>query len=820
MLIASIAAIALFALAAPLAHGAWRRGAGPLLALGVGSVFARLAWVAPDVTAGAVTLERFAWAPQLGLEVALRLDGLALLMSLLITGVGAVVLLFASASLRDHPALGRFYATLLAFMASMLGLVLADNALLAFVFWELTSITSYLLIGLDHHRAEARKAATQALLTTGAGGLALLAGLVTLCEAAGTYQLSELVTRAEVLDHPALTPAIALILAGCFTKSAQFPFWAWLPGAMEAPTAVSAYLHSSTMVKAGVYLIARLSPLLSGVALWDSSLVVVGAATALGAAFVGSRQTYFKRVLAYSTVSSLGTMVMLLGLGAGGATAAAVFLLAHALYKGALFLVAGVVDHATHVKDSERLGALWRSLPITATAAALAGLSMAGVPGLLGFAGKELWVKESLHALQGGWTPWLIGAVAGAGALNAAMAAQVALRPFWLAAPSSAGAHAPAKDPAHAHGPAWPLWIGPALMALAGLIGGVSPGLFAAPVALAAADAIAGLSPGAPGAADVPLDVGHLVKPGPALYLSLGAAAAGLAVFALRRAYRAATRPASALDPLGPQSAYAAAYSGVLGTAQAITRVTQNGSLHFYLRVTLGFVSVVGWGTLWRAWAGASEPIPRTPVGPIEAALVAGTAVSVAAMVLLRTRLAVIAALGAAGYCVASLFAVYGAPDLAMTQFAVETLSVVLLVLVLYHLPRFPAFRLTAARVVDAAIALSVGALMSGLVLLAAGVQLAEPVSAYFSQNASALANGRNVVNVIIVDFRALDTLGEITVLAIAALGVLALLDVRAERPGPRASAPGQPADAHPNPAHAPADGALAGRAPTIGGPA
>ena len=395
--------------------------------------------------------------PALGVNLSFTVDGLSLLFALLISGVGALVLVYAGGYLAGSPQLGRLYAFLLFFMASMLGLVLADNLLLLFVFWELTSLSSYLLIGFDHERAEARAAALQALLVTGGGSLALLAGFLLLGQVGGSLELSALLSRpGAVTAHLLYVPILLLVLAGAFTKSAQFPFHFWLPAAMAAPTPVSAYLHSATMVKAGVYLLARLSPVLGGTDFWVWLVTVTGSATMLVGAYLALRQSDLKLILAYSTVSALGVMTSLLGLGGALAVRAALaFLLGHALYKGALFLVAGALDHQTGTRDVDRLAGLARAMPITALAAGLAALSMAGIPPLFGFIAKELSYEATLHAPA---SAWVTAAAVLANALLVAAAGLAGLKPFLGKALPPPGRHARRRR-ACGWGPCcWPAW--------------------------------------------------------------------------------------------------------------------------------------------------------------------------------------------------------------------------------------------------------------------------------------------------------------------------------------------------------------------------
>ena len=436
-----------------------------------------------SVGSGEVYAVAHPWVPGLDIDLAFYIDGWSLLFAVLITLVGALVLIYAGAYLHGHPLIGRFYLFILLFMGSMLGLVLADNLLLAFVFWELTSISSYFLIGFDCRREASRAAALQALLITGAGGLALLAGFVLLAQVTGGAAISDFLASGEqVRQHGLYDPILFLVLLGAFTKSAQVPFHFWLPSAMEAPTPVSAYLHSATMVKAGVYLLGRLSPVLSGTDAWLYTVTFTGAVTMVFAAWLTLRQEDLKRILAYSTISALGVLVMLLGIGTeGSARAAAAFLLAHALYKGALFLVAGAVDHETGTRNVNLLGGLRRAMPLTATAAILAALSMAGIVPFFGFIGKELVYEAVFHAAA---VPALLTAAAVfSSMLFVNVAAVVGIYPFLS---NQAG-----KTPKHPHEGPLGLWLGPLLLASFGLLAGIMAASVAAPLLAARRQVVA-----------------------------------------------------------------------------------------------------------------------------------------------------------------------------------------------------------------------------------------------------------------------------------------------------------------------------------------
>jgi len=709
------------------------------------------------IARGEVDVFRAPWIPSLGVEWAFRVDGLANLFVLLVAGIGALIVVYASGYLRGHARLGRFYAFLFVFMGAMLGIATADDLFLLFVFWELTTVSSFLLIGFEPGREAARRAALKSLLVTAAGGLSLLAGLLLLASVAETTSLSELARRGEaVRAHAAYPWILALVLGGAFTKSAQVPFHFWLPAAMQAPTPVSAYLHSSTMVKAGVFLLARMSPVLGGTDAWLATLGLVGAVTMLTGAVMALVQDDLKRLLAFSTVSVLGLLTLLLGLGTPiAARAFAVTLLAHALYKGALFLVAGNVDHATGTRSLARLGGLRGAMPWTAVAALVAGVSMAGAPPLFGFLAKETAYEAALEAPR--FAP-LFGAATVASAVCLVFAAlRVGLEAF-------AGGRR--ETPRAAHDPELALRVGPALLAVAGLLTGLLVGpaerLLVAPAASAILQA------------EVPTGLALWHGFTPILALSVATLAAGGVLFRARHRVLAGATAGSAAARFGPEAAWDGAWRALLGVAAWQTRVLQNGSLRRYLAITLATSLAASlWGLVEAG--GLSALVGGPP--PSSLGLAAGLLVVGGALLVpwAATPLAAVAALGSVGFGVALLFLVYSAPDLALTQLVVEVLTVVLFVFVLRRLPR-PLREQSLPRPLALALAVLGGATMGALTLVAFQVQLAEPVSRFFEETSVPLAHGRNVVNVILVDFRALDTLGEITVLAVAALGVLALL--------------------------------------------
>jgi multicomponent Na+:H+ antiporter subunit A len=696
--------------------------------------------------------ETYAGLPLPGVELSFQADGLSLLFGALISGVGAVVAVYAGGYLRGNPGLGRFYLFFFAFMGSMLGLVLSDHLISLFIFWELTSLWSYLLIGFHSEREQARRSALQAFVVTEIGGLCLLAGLVLLARAGGSWELSELANRGELLrSRPEYPYILALILAGAFTKSAQVPFHFWLPNAMEAPTPASAYLHAATMVKAGVYLLLRLTPILGGSDAWKALLQGVGGLTLLLGAWLALRQTDLKRLLAYSTVASLGAMVLLIGVGTPLALSAAIlYMVAHAFYKGALFLCVGAVDHARGERDILRLGGLARAMPWTGAAALLSALSMASLPPFLGYLGKEAFYE----AVVSGAGRWLaIVAVIGNALLFSVS--------LWILRPFRGP---PTPSPRPAHDVEISLRLGPSVLAVLGLALALFPGALAERVLGPAVQAASGLT------TDVDLAFWHgWTVP---LFLSAATIGLGAGFFGIRRVLASETSLAALARRWGPDRLFDRLFEALKAFALRQTRLLQSGSLPAYVTITLlAAVLLPGAALAWRVDVLRS---PRPPLPPVEASVAGLILVAALSAVALRSMLAAIASMGVVGYGIALLFVFYGAPDLAMTQFVVESLTVILYVLVFRQLPRRP--ERARPRIRDVSAAVGIGALLCAFLFF---VQASPPqgdLRDYFREASLPLAHGRNVVNVILVDFRGIDTLGEITVLVAAAAGSYALL--------------------------------------------
>ena len=755
---AAVCLILLAALIAPLFGRASDRVSAGLMGGVMALVFTFLAVAGREVWSGKMWRGSLDWAPELGMRWDLWISPMGLLMALLVSGVGTLVAVYASAYLSGDPNRGRFFSTFFLFAAAMMGLAVTENLLVFFVFWELTSLASYLLIGYYHRKAESRKSALDALLVTGSGGVVLLAGILLLGEAGGSYRIGELIDhRDHILAHSLYPAILGCFLFGAVTKSAQVPFHFWLPGAMAAPAPVSAYLHSATMVKAGIFLLAIIHPVLGGTPAWHFSLLFLGVLTMTWGALVAVVQTDLKRLLAFSTVSALGTLVMLLGIeNALAAKTVVVFLIVHALYKGALFMVAGVLEKTTGTRDVNQLRGLMRSMPALGIAAVLAAASMSGIPPFVGFIAKELLYELKLETPVVGWSLLICGVVANSATIVVAI--QVGLAPFL--GPSE---NAPAlkKKPPPA------LWLGALVLALAGIVLGIFPGLMA-PVVESAASQIK-MEPVA-----VKLKLWHgfnLV-----LLLSALTVALGIAGFRFRNCWR---RIGSWLgDSLGVrgQSVFRSGLQQFVTLAGFLTRCLQSGNLRQYFAVIIFTASLLLVAAFVRT-AYSFESITQQPFRLDVFFVLALVALGVVGTIRNRRRMTVILFLGCGGFGIAGLFALYGAPDLAITQLLVETLTLVLFALAIYGLPRLEVVRSSAGdRFLPIALSVTMGIVFTLLTLKALDLNIHDPVSLEIAERSYPEAYGRNVVNVILVDFRALDTLGEVAVLVVAALGVAAML--------------------------------------------
>ncbi len=722
-----------------------------------------LALQAPAVLSGQTVMTRISWLPALGLNANFMLDGLGLLFAGMILGIGLLVIIYARFYLSASDPMGRFFAFIMLFQGAMVGIVLSDNILLLLIFWELTSLSSFLLIGYWTHLPEGRQGARMALTVTGAGGLAMIAGMLILGNIAGSYDLSVILTQRDAIQASDwYLPALILILIGAFAKSAQFPFHFWLPHAMAAPTPVSAYLHSATMVKAGIFLMARMWPVLSGTDAWFIIVTTTGLVTMLLGAKVALFKSDLKALLAYSTISHLGLITMLLGMGTKAAAAVAVFhIINHATFKAALFMTAGIVDHAAYSRDLSRLGGLRHLMPVTFVIAAIAALSMAGLPPFNGFLSKELMLEEAAHTT---WfnSPWLLGVLATAGAL---LSVGYSFR--FL----SATFFGPVRDdyPHDPHDPGFGLWIAPAILATLVIVIGVAPMASAAWLVDSATAAVTQ----AP--STVKITHWHGLE-APALWMSLIAIGGGLMLVglypALARMWEAAPRPDA-------KRMFDAVIEPFAALSQRVTDALHDGALTRFLAIAT--VAIVGAG-LWAFSGGTFAPGTRapTPVPPVVGVGVLATAAAVIAVTILhRDRLVSLILVGVIGLFISVGFAWFAAPDLALTQLTVEVVTVLLLLIALNFLPaRTPAESSALRKWRDGLIATVAGVATTALtyVLMLRDAAFT-PISEFHLAQSKPGAGGTNAVNTIIVDFRGYDTYGEIIVLGIAALVIYALTE-------------------------------------------
>ncbi|MTW21095.1 monovalent cation/H+ antiporter subunit A [Allochromatium palmeri] len=795
-LVAILLSPLLGALLAPLAERRWNRAPSVVAAVASTLALGVLLLQVPAILEGVTPLQQWSWLPAMGLDLALRCDGLSLLFALLILGMGLLVDLYARYYLPTEAPRGRFYALLLTFQAAMLGLVLSDNLLLLVLFWELTSLVSFLLIGFDPSTAGARRGARMALLVTGAGGLALLAGVLLLGSVVGSLSLTEVLAAGDqVRNHPLHLPILLLILLGAFTKSAQIPFHFWLLGAMSAPTPVSAYLHSATMVKAGVFLLARLFPVLADGGLWFALVGGVGLATFLFGAYVALFKHDMKGLLAYSTISHLGLMVFLIGLGTPLGVVAGLFhAINHAVFKASLFMAVGIIGHETGTRDMRRLSGLFVFLPITGTLAMVAAASMAGVPLLNGFLSKEMFFVETLDSPRiAGWPvlQWLMPAAAIlGGAFSAAYSLRLIRDVFFNGRfdGQSLGLSKPPGEPRRLM--RLPIEV---LVAVCLLVG-IFPEQVVRPVLSLGARGVLGFVP------DYHLSLWQGWSP--AFQMSLAALGGALLLHLLRRPLFAAH--ARWFPPARGARSFQRLSARLLGLAYRARQRIESLSLPTNLRwlvATAILLATLGW-----LMARPSDGVPIrwiavTPM-PLDGPSLAAAAIlalSTLGVVLRRgDRLWALLLTGAVGLVVSLAFVHFSAPDLALTQVSVEIVTTLLLLLVLTLLPssldlRPPGWRQRR----DLLLAVTGGI---GSAVLAALMMLrpAKPISEGYLQAAEPLAGAGNVVNAILVDFRALDTLGEISVLAIAAVGIAAMtrgLTLRLPTRGDTAGSRARPED-------------------------
>ncbi|GAA5034620.1 Na+/H+ antiporter subunit A [Microbacterium fluvii] len=732
------------------------------------AAFAYTAALGPTVLAGAVPFETFEWIPALGINLSMRMDTLSWVMALIVTGVGALVMVYCRFYFRDKvEGVGQFSAVLLAFAGAMYGLVLTDDLVVLVMFWELTSVLSYLLIGYYHRRAGSRRAALQALLVTTLGGLVMLIGVVLLVVDAGTSSLSTIL--AEAPTGAVVDAALVLILVGALSKSAIFPFHFWLPGAMAAPTPVSAYLHAAAMVKAGIYLIARFAPYYADSPVWRPIVIGLGAFTLLLGGFQALRETDLKRILAFGTVSQLGLLTVVLGYGTRDAALAGLALLiSHALFKSALFLVVGIVDRQLSTRDIGELSGVGRQAPVLATFSMLAVASMAGVIPTIGFVAKEGALTALLHEAAGG-APWGIVAVV-AIALGSVLTAGYGIRFIWGAFWTKKDADGAARPATEWPDPPFGFVAAPVLLAGLGVVAGLAASALdpvLAPYADTAPLASAGVA--------APEHVAHLALWHgfePALWISLASLVLGAVVFWLT-----ARRTVKRMLPFTASDAYNLALRGIARLSVITTTLTQRGSLPVYVgTIFVVFVAAEGTallaGDTWRAELAAFHTPVQLVVAPL---MIAAALIAVRA----RKRYTGVVLVSVTGLGMVVLFATSGAPDLALTQILVETVTLVAFALVLRRIPaRLGEHNASVWPVARAVLAGAVGLTMALVAIVATAAREAVPIGDSFAELAYDLGHGRNVVNVALVDLRGWDTMGELSVLILAATGVASLVFV------------------------------------------
>ncbi|TPV34736.1 putative monovalent cation/H+ antiporter subunit A [Paucihalobacter ruber] len=711
---------------------------------------------------GEIISTQYNWIPSLNVNLGFTLDGVSLIFSLMITGIGFLVYAYTAAYLKGHVFLDRFYGYLSIFMAAMLGLVLSDNVLSLFIFWELTSISSFFLIGFNNNKQSSRQSAMVALAITGLGGLLLLTGALILANVSGTYSIAEMLSSRDIIaNSPHYIIIVLLIFGAAFTKSAQFPFHFWLPGAMKAPTPVSTYLHSATMVKAGIYLLLRFTPVLGDTPLWQTSLIIVGAVTMLYAAIHTLFRTDLKGILAYSTIAALGILVFLIGLGTPDALlAACVFILVHSLYKGCLFLVTGIIDHETGTRNTAVLSGLRKVMLPVAIAGILAAISNAGIPPSFGFLGKDLIYESTLHF--GSWAMVLtaIAVITNILLLYAGFVAGV--KPFTGSLP---------QQFEKVHTPSYLLYVPPLILAVGGILIGLFPIIIEGALIKPAVTALGANS------SEVHLKLWHGFNT--ILALSGTTIAIGLLLYFLLKPSEKLEKLAQRFEFISPQNiiesvAYAFGYFSIYWS-----KIVQNGYLRHYITTIIVFLIVLVGYTLINhtSFEIDYDSFERLTVYEILTVLLlmVGTIYTVFS----RSRLGAVASMGVVGLAISLIFVYYSAPDLAMTQFSIDTLTVILFVLILYKLPKYLNISNNVVRIKDGVLSLTFGLLITVLALEVLSQPQNTEISSFYAENAYKLAKGKNVVNVILVDFRGIDTFMEISVLTIAAIGVFSLIKLR-----------------------------------------
>ena len=746
------------------------RGVTALGAIGVSlSSFLLLLSQAPAIFDGAVMTQTWSWLPQLGIDFSFRLDSLGLLFALLISGIGTLIYIYAYYYLNPKNSLSKLYLLLMLFMAAMLGISLSNNLIILLVFWELTSISSFLLVGYWSNYEAAQRGSRMALTITGMGGLAMLGGFVLLGQITGTYQLDQILMMTEqIQSHHLFVPTLLLILLGAFTKSAQFPFHFWLPNAMAAPTPVSAYLHSATMVKAGLFLVARLLPIFAGAALFHNIVTFVGLFTLCMAAFFAIFKEDLKGLLAYSTISHLGLIMCLLGIGSPLAVAAAIFhIINHATFKAALFMIAGIIDHESGTRDLRKLSGLWQLLPFTATLTMITAASMAGVPLTNGFLSKEMFFTELVASLSG---PLMVGSAIVAtlaGIFAVAYSIRLVHGVFF---DGPLGKQVPNKD---AHEPAFGMRAPATLLAILCILVGLLPALLVEKIVNSTTQATT---------QNFAFEGTHLALwHGFNLPLLMSVISLlGGTIFYFSLAKGGVLREID-LDPklgrLQGRVLFDLFLKNLLLNSRRFRRSTENGKLQSYLSwIVIFTVGLVGLPLLSNAVGTGTRELTHAPA----LAIILWLLLFSSCWMLLwfhHERIKAVLISGAVGLVVTMVFIGFSAPDLALTQITVDVVTTVLLLMSLSLLPQLTPYESSPTRRWrDAIIALGGGL---GIAAIAWLIMTRDhnSISWFFLQQSIPLGGGTNVVNVILVDFRGFDTFGEITVLGIAAIGVLSLMD-------------------------------------------
>ncbi|MFP3841041.1 Na+/H+ antiporter subunit A [Bacillus safensis] len=732
------------------------------------------------------------WIPSLGMNFTVYVDGLSLLFALLITGIGALVVLYSIFYLsKEKEQLGSFYTYLLMFMTAMLGVVLSDNMVVLYLFWELTSISSFLLIGYWYKRERSRYGATKSLLITVFGGLAMLGGFILIYLITDSFSIREAVNQLQlIMASPYFIPAMILILLGAFTKSAQFPFYIWLPDAMEAPTPVSSYLHSATMVKAGIYLVARFSPIFAISEVWFWTISIVGLVTLFWGSFHAVRQNDLKAILAYSTVSQLGMIMLMLGVGSaaihennpaffGAAILAAIFhLINHATFKGSLFMAAGIIDHETGTRDIRKLGGLMTIMPITFTITLIGTFSMAGLPPFNGFLSKELFFTSMIRISDISFTD-----VSTWGAIIPALAWLASVFTFiysmMLLFKTFRGRLNIDQLEKKPHEAPIGMLIPPIILAALVVTFFFFPNILAYSVIEPAIAAIIPEAIETGSRFSVKIEAWHGFQP--ELYMTIGVVVLGTIGYLTLSKWR------PMYNIFKEKWSFNALYDrSLIGLEKGSYRLTNSymtGFLRDYLVYVFWFMIIVIGGVMFYQQAFSFQTDQAASIGTYEVILSLVMVAATIATVFASSRLTAIIALGVMGYTLSLFFVIFRAPDLALTQLIIETISVALFLLCFYHLPKLSLKQKTRRfKMTNFIISLGVGVVVTCLAFASTSQQSLDTISTYFIENSYKLAGGDNIVNVILVDFRGFDTLFEITVLAIAALGIYGLLKTQTKR--------------------------------------